>query len=359
MRIVLMGTGPFAVPTFDQLVRDGHAIASVVVRPPVVSVSGKAPPESPVLAWAKQNSLAISTPDSINTDASVAWLRGLDADLLVVCDYGQILSREALGATRLGGINLHGSLLPRHRGAAPVQWSILSGDAHAGVSVIHMTPQLDAGPVLAQSSTPIDPREDAEELEKRLSQLGVAPSVAAIAMIAKTSEPSGITQDPALATRAPRLKKLDGLLHPGYPVAWLDRQLRGLHPWPGVYTQLILPDSKLHSKLLRVIVHEARPLSIAQEVLQQVSLGDLLHGDSLARVLDQVEGGIQGNLAAVAADGLLLISRLQPAGKKSMSSEEFLRGYSRHGNLKLDVPNQPHPLLEKMMSMPSPESPFQ
>jgi methionyl-tRNA formyltransferase len=352
MRIVLMGTGPFAVPTFDQLVRDGHTIASVVVRPPVVPVGGKAPPESPVLAWAKQQSLSISTPDSINTDASVAWLRGLDADLLVVCDYGQILSREALGATRLGGINLHGSLLPRHRGAAPVQWSILSGDAHAGVSVIHMTPQLDAGPVLAQSSTPIDPREDAEKLEKRLSQLGVAPSVAAIAMIAKTSEPSGITQDPALATRAPRLKKLDGLLHPGYPVAWLDRQLRGLHPWPGVYTQLILPDSKF----LRVIIHEARPLSVPQGVLKEYSPGDLLHGDSLARVLDHVEGAIQGNLAAVAADGLLLIARLQPAGKKTMSSEEFLRGYSRHGNLKLDVPNQTHPLLEKMMSMPSPES---
>jgi methionyl-tRNA formyltransferase len=105
-----------------------------------------------------------------------------------------------------------------------------------------------------------------------------------------------------------------------------------------------------------LIIHEARPLSVPQDVLQQHSTGDLLNGDSLARVLEQVEGANQGNLAAVAADGLLLIARLQPAGKKTMSSEEFLRGYSRHGNLKLDVPNQSHPLLEKMMSMPSPES---
>lgn len=355
MRVVLMGTGPFAVPTFDQIVRDGHAIAVVVARPPVPTSSGKAPPESPVIAWAKQAGLPIATPDSINTDASIQWLREQQADLLVVCDYGQILTRDALAAARLGGINLHGSLLPRHRGAAPVQWSILSGDALAGVSVIHMTPQLDGGPVLTRAATPIAPGENAGELEARLSQLGVAPSMAAIAELAKSDHPEGVVQDPSQATRAPRLKKSDGLLHLGYPVDWIDRQIRGLQPWPGVYTQFEFPDGKT----LRAIVHRARPLPIDASHLAGCTIGQVLHGDALRRLLERASyspSTLLPHLGLVARDGLLLVDRLQPAGKKPMAAEEFVRGYGRYATWKAEVPADSHPLLERMIAAFAKES---
>lgn len=359
MRVVLMGTGPFAVPTFDQIVRDGHAIAAVVARPPVPTSSGKAPPESPVIAWAKQSGLPIATPDSINTEASIQWLREQHADLLVVCDYGQILSRDALAAARLGGINLHGSLLPRHRGAAPVQWSILSGDEQAGISVIHMTPQLDGGPVLTREATPIAPGESAGDLEARLSQLGVAPSMAAIAALSKSDHPEGIVQNPALATRAPRLKKSDGLLHLGYAVAWIDRQIRGLQPWPGVYTQFEFPDGKT----LRVIVHQARPLPMTAAHLEGCGIGQVLHGDSLRQLLERspIEpppstSSRLPHLGLVARDGLVLVDRLQPAGKKPMAAEEFVRGYGRYATWRTEVPTDSHPLLDRMIAAFAKES---
>ncbi len=146
MRMVLMGTGPFAVPSFESLRNRNAEIAAVVCRPEIQSPSAKkGPPPGPVRLWAESHGLPVHTPQSINDLGSVEWLRSLHVDLFVVCDYGQILSSDCLSAARLGGINLHGSLLPRHRGAAPVQWTILSGDRYAGVTVIHMTPGLDAG----------------------------------------------------------------------------------------------------------------------------------------------------------------------------------------------------------------------
>ena len=169
MRLILMGTGPFAVPSFDAIRAQGHEIICVVTRPSVASSGKKDPPVSPVRQWASDHDLSIVDPISINDPATIQWLASLHADLMVVCDYGQILSKAALATTGLGGINLHGSLLPRHRGAAPVQWSILAGDARTGVSIIHMTPTLDGGPILHQSATDIGNTENSEQLEARLN----------------------------------------------------------------------------------------------------------------------------------------------------------------------------------------------
>lgn len=343
MRIVLMGNGPFAVPSFDRVACSSHAIACVVARPAVPS-QGKGSPESPVVAWARTRGLAVHTPISVNDPVAVTWLASLQADLLVVCDYGQILKPEALAATRFGGINLHGSLLPRHRGAAPVQWSILAGDNLAGVSVIHMTPALDAGPVLTTATTRIEAGEDAGMLESRLSQLGVEPTMLAIGMLEQTDHPSGVQQDRASATRAPRLKKADGELHWNYPVAWIDRQIRGLQPWPGCFTHLELPDGKL----LRVIVHRA--IGVPSDGNSPLgNVGDLLQ-ENQARSLGRFGSG-QG-LAVVARDGVMLLESVQPAGKRAMTGVEFLRGYARHDRLRFRVPDAAHPLLESMMALP-------
>jgi len=176
MRIILMGTGPFAVPTCERLLADGHDIPLVVTRP-LVNPNAKKLPPRPVYDWSQAAGLPTFEPASINTPDAIGELKNLNADLFFVCDYGQILSKECLEASKLGGINLHGSLLPRHRGAAPVQWSLLRGDKVAGVSVMHMTPRLDAGPTLAICETKIREDETAEELEPRLAEIGIDATV--------------------------------------------------------------------------------------------------------------------------------------------------------------------------------------
>ena len=162
--------------------------------------------------------IPVLDPETVNAAESVAAIRGLTPDLLVVCDYGQILSADLLGVAPLGGINLHGSLLPRHRGAAPIQWAILEGDPLTGVSVIGMTPALDAGRVITARETPLGPRETAPELESRLSEIGAPAVLDAIERLQATAAAGhaaaevGIPQDQARATRAPRLSKADGVV---------------------------------------------------------------------------------------------------------------------------------------------------
>lgn len=347
MRLILMGTGPFAVPSFQALLDNGHEIAHVVTRPVVATSNKKEPPTSPVRQWAIDNQLPIADPISINDPDTVQWLATLNADLMVVCDYGQILSRDALGTTKLGGINLHGSLLPKHRGAAPVQWSILSGDSVAGVSIIHMTPALDGGPVLSQSSTEIGRAETAAELESRLSQIGVQSTLDSVALLASMSSIEdcvdlGQKQDKSLVTKAPRLAKEDGELNLHYPVRWIDRLIRGLQPWPGSFAHLTFPDGKT----LRIILPQATPIE-----MNLASLGlepsELLFGESL-RNFRESEPSLSGALYAVALDGLLEIPAVHPAGKKLMSSQEFLRGYARYTSMKIACSPGSHRLLNKM-----------
>jgi methionyl-tRNA formyltransferase len=348
LKLILMGTGPFAVPSFEALRIDGHELVAVVTRPSVSTSGKKQPTESPVVAWASSHRLSIAAPSTVNEQPSIEWLRTLDADLMVVCDYGQILSREALSVTKLGGINLHGSLLPRHRGAAPVQWSILSGDTEAGISIIHMTPILDGGPVLLQQSTPIANNETSQQLEERLSQLGVASTLASIAMLSKKQSIEeciglGFVQDKTKTTKAPRLAKQDGELNANYPVRCLDRLVRGLRPWPGTFMNVQLPD-----KSLRVIVEDATPIEC--EVPQSIGKpGDLLYGSRLNDLLSGLPSPTQAMLCLVAIDGLLNLRTVQPAGKRPMAAEEFLRGYSRYASMHVQGEAGVHPLLNQMM----------
>ena len=379
LKLVLMGTGPFAFPSFQQIARSHHTILAVVTKPPVENPSrDKAPPESPILTWARQAELQIVTPASINDPSAIEWLTQLQADLLIVCDYGQILSKEALATASLGGINLHGSLLPRHRGAAPVQWSILAGDPQAGVSVIHMTTKLDAGPVLQQRETPIQADESADALEARLSQLGVEPTMLAIETLARGDEQAGIEQAPELTTKAPRLKKSDGQLDFRYPIAWIDRQIRGLQPWPGVFGNLILSqdhsardnsaqdnsaqdnsaqdnsaqDNSQRAKSIRTVIHRAKPIAIDPAKIAQWGWtpGQVLWSDSALEASLVIEHPKQW-VAVVAHDGLLVLEVLQLAGKSAMQAASFVSGYGKQKNLRFETPNNPHELLDKMMAL--------
>ena len=306
MRIVIMGTGPFAAPSFQSLLESQHEIAALVTRP----ARGRKPPPNPMREIAEAHNLPVLAPESINTDQARAALAELKPDLLIVCDYGQILARETLAVAPLGGINLHGSLLPKYRGAAPVNWAVYHGEAETGVTVIHMTPRLDAGPCLVKLATPIGAEETAEQLEPRLAQLGVQAVHDAIDMLEQWDGQSAVgeLQDQSQATKAPRLTKEDGRVDWSRSAAQIARQVRAFKPWPGTYTHWNRPGS---SEPLRLILDEVSALDADADNRQ---------GGEVA-----ISDGKQ--LAIAAGNGLLEIKRIQPAGKRALEIDEFLRGY--------------------------------
>lgn len=310
MRIIMMGTGPFAVPTFESLVTSQHDVAVLVTRPtPPVRSRSKAP-LNPMREVAEARGIEVLSPDDVNSEAARKQLASLRPDLFVVCDYGQILSSELLSVPPLGGINLHGSLLPKYRGAAPVQWAILNGDQETGVTVIHMTPRLDGGPVLKMRATPIGVAETTEQLESRLALIGVEPVHEAINMLAAwdRSAPIGMPQDPTLACRAPRLKKSDGAIAWSRSATDIYNQFRALKPWPGTFTQWQRPNGET----LRLLLDE---IAIADRIApEEVQPGTVL-----------VSQG--GGFEVAAGDGVLSLLKVQPAGKRVMAIDEFLRGY--------------------------------
>ena len=309
LRIVVMGTGPFAVPMFETLRASPHAIVAVVTRPDHAP-PGRRPPPNPMRAAAMAAGLQILDPERVNDPEAVAALAALRPDLFVVCDYGQILSRDLLAVPPLGGINLHGSLLPRHRGAAPVQWAILAGDVETGVSVIHMTPGLDAGNVITAAATPIASHETAAELERRLAELGRDPVLEAVAVLQEAvaaGRPVGVPQDPAAATRAPRITKADGIVDWTHDAARIERMRRALEPWPRATTFFERGDGVRPRLVLEDVAVVAAPAADA-------AAGTVL-----------VAGG--GRLVVACGDGTALeILRLVPEGRRSMSAAEFLRG---------------------------------
>lgn len=318
LRLVVMGTGPFAVPMLQALLGSPHEVVAVVTRPDHAA-PGRRPPPNPMRGAAVAAGLPVLDPERANAAESVAAIRGLAADLLVVCDYGQILSAELLGVAPLGGINLHGSLLPRHRGAAPVQWALLAGDTSSGVSVIGMTPALDAGRVITARATPIGPRETAAELEGRLAEIGAAAVLDAIerleAAVATGLDPAGvgIPQDERQATRAPRLSKADGLVDWTRPAEFIERQRRALDAWPRIATFFTRGDGERQ----RLVIAEAE-LAPAEEFPAGGEPGTVL----------AAEAGQDAGRIVVACGGgtALAITRLVPEGKRAMTAGEFLRG---------------------------------
>ena len=210
MRIVMFGTGPFAVPTFKSLLASDHEISVLFTRPIADSGNRRKSAANPTRDLAEAEGLIIHEPIDVNAPESIALLQKIQADLFVVCDYGQILSRECLGQASKGGINLHGSLLPKYRGAAPINWCLYNGDPVTGITIIHMTARLDGGPCLARRELPISDQDTAESIEPKLARLGVDAVIESIDILAKWDGEAAIgePQNQSLATKAPRLKKV-------------------------------------------------------------------------------------------------------------------------------------------------------
>jgi methionyl-tRNA formyltransferase len=310
MRIVMMGTGPFAVPSFRRLLDSSHEVCALVTRPVPEAPPGRrvTVPPNPMREVAEAVGLPIVAPPSINSADAVAQLRAWNADLFMVCDYGQILSNEALACSRLGGINLHASLLPKYRGAAPINWAIHAGEFETGVTVIHMTPRLDAGPCLVQRATPIGPQEDAGQLERRLSEIGAEAVMESLGMLEAWdgSSPLGEIQDPSRATRAPRLKKSDGEVNWQQSAEQIARQVRAFQPWPGTYT------------------HWQRTSAPLRLVLWQVEAEPQASGCALPGTVMSVD---DQSLRVACGSGMLRITELQSSGKNRLPAAQFLRGY--------------------------------
>ncbi len=300
MRLVVLGTGPFAVPTLEALAASPHEVALVVARPP----RGRDAKASPLQLSGEQQGLEVWTPESVNLPDSQAHLASLSADLLVVCDYGEILRPATLATTRLGGINLHGSLLPKYRGAAPVQWAILRGETKTGNTVIQMTPGLDAGPCLAQERTPIDPDEDAATLEARLAALGAKLVLRVVDdLAAGTATP--IEQKPGEASKAPRLTKEHGAIDWSRSAIEIKNLVRAVQPWPRAYT----------------FWHRSAGAPVRLSI-DRVQLAD--PGEHASASGDVAEAS--NRLLIATGNGLLEVLILQSAGKRAMSAAEFLRG---------------------------------
>jgi methionyl-tRNA formyltransferase len=307
MRLIMLGTGPFAVPTLRALAATPHEIALVISRPP----TGRNREASPMQQAGESLGIPVWTPETVNAPEAQARLTSLAPDLLVVCDYGEILKPETLSVARLGGINLHGSLLPKYRGAAPVQWAILNGDAETGNSVIQMTPGLDAGPCLAQQRTPIDADEDAGQLEARLAAMGADAVLRVLEELERgTSQP--VAQDKTLASKAPRLTKEQGAIDWSQPAQAIKNQVRGLRPWPRAYTFW----HHGSNPPIRLNIDCVGPIITGDQYAMSYSPGSI------------IKAGDQ--LIVATCSGPLEVLVLQPAGKRSMKAEVFLRGYRMH-----------------------------
>src|SRR5262245_46011886 len=313
MRIVMMGTGTFAEPTFAALLASSHQVAGLVTQPdrPVGQERGSTRQTGQGMkSIAQKHNVPVFQPESVNTPEGLAGVQGFQPELLVVAAYGQILSRDVLSAAPLGGINVHASLLPKYRGAAPVAWAIYHGETRTGISIIRMSTALDAGDILAQETIDILPDETAGELEARLAPLGARLALETIAKL-KQGPISGTKQDKALVTKAPKLKKEDGLIDWSRPPGCVSDQILAMQPWPTAYTYL----HRSGKEPVRIMIVRTGGMIVAEDDPRWPVPG----------TLHRREGS---NLwVATGAIGAIEILELQPAGKKRMSAEEFLRGH--------------------------------
>jgi methionyl-tRNA formyltransferase len=261
--------------------------------------------ERDIKKLAAERQLPVYQPESVNTPEGVAGVRAFDADLLVVAAYGQILSADVLNAARLGGINVHASLLPKYRGAAPINWAIYHGETETGVTIIRMSTTLDAGDMLAQEAIPILPDETTGELQDRLAPLGARLALQVIEQLEK-GVTTGVKQNRDHVTKAPKLKKEHGLIDWSRSAEGVCHQIRAMQPWPTAYT-FWHPTGK---PPIRVQILKAAPVPDASTESPGV----------IAHVAEQ-------SVRVACAAGQVSLIEIQPAGKKPMGVADFLRGH--------------------------------
>jgi methionyl-tRNA formyltransferase len=299
-RIVFFGSGDFAIPSFEALLNAGHAVVALVTQPDREKGRGRAVAPPPLKPVAEARAVPVLQPRRIKEPAAQEAVKSLVPDLSVVVAYGQILPRVVLDAAALGTVNVHASLLPRYRGAAPVQWALVNGENETGVTTMLLDEGLDTGPVLLRRATPIGPEETAPELEARLARLGAELLLETVArLLTGTLRPT--PQDHRAATLAPILKKEDAWLDWNQRADALAHRVRGLSPWPGTMT-------RWQGRLLKV--RRAFPAEPAGEAEPGTVIG-----------LDR-----DGVRVACGAGSVLRLAEVQPESRTPMTAREWATG---------------------------------
>jgi len=298
MRIIFMGTPDFAVPALQALLKAGHEVVAVYTQPPRAAGRGMALRKSPVHEAAEAAGLEIRVPNDLKSPAEQKRFAALDAEAAVVVAYGLILPKPILNATRRGLFNIHASLLPRWRGAAPINRAIMAGDAESGVCIMRITEGLDEGPVCLMEREPIGPDMTAGELHDTLSELGAGMIVEALAGL-ESGTLQCLAQDDANATYAAKIKNADTRIDWSLAAKVVHNHIRGLAPYPSAWFEIDLGGKRERVKVLDSKITE---------------------GNAPAGTLCDDE------LTVACGEGAVRLTKVQRAGRKPMSADSFLRG---------------------------------
>jgi methionyl-tRNA formyltransferase len=300
LKVIFFGTPQFAVPTLDAILASAHSVVGVVTQPDRPRGRGQKASDAPVKARARESGLPILQPATLKDPAVIDALASLGADIGVVAAYGKILTEAVLATPTRGLINVHASLLPKFRGAAPVHRAVMAGETETGVTIMRVVKALDAGAMLATVERPIGPDDTSEDVERDLAQLGAALLVQTLDRLA-TGAVTEVPQDDSLATYAHRLTKNDGIVDWDRPAAAIHNQIRGLHPWPHAYS---------HVDGQRLIL------------LRSTWSTESAHAEPGTIVVAQGD-----ELRVATGAGTLLITEIQAEGRRPSRTQEFLAGH--------------------------------
>jgi methionyl-tRNA formyltransferase len=314
MRIVFLGSGTFGLPTLHALTAEGQEVVLLVTQPDRPAGRGQAVVMGPVKRFGRDQNVPVFQPEDVNAPPSIRRIKRAEPELLLAIAYGQKLGSRLLETPEHGAINLHGSLLPKYRGAAPINWAVINGETETGLSVIEMIDRMDAGDILGQRASAIGPNETAGELQERLAELG-ARLVAEVIREVSLEEVGRRKQNETQVTFAPRLKKSDGQVPWDRPALQVYNHVRGMTPWPGAFTHL---QTKRGKPPLRLV--------LSRTVLAEMLGGKDEPGYAPAKPGEVLAARPEG-IDVATARGTIRILELTPAGKRTMSAADFIHGY--------------------------------
>jgi methionyl-tRNA formyltransferase len=308
MQILYFGSGRFGIPCLEAIVSSSHKLAAVFTQPARPAGRHRQPRPTDVALWCKEKNVPCVEAGDINTPEYTEQIKKYNADLLVVTAFGQKVAKSVTDLFPKGAVNVHGSLLPKYRGAAPIHWAIIHGESHTGASIITLADRMDAGKILGQTCTFIHPQDNFQTLHDRLSQLSAPLLIKTIAAI-ETGTAVYQTQDESQVTKAPKLKKEHGFIDWSKSAADIANQIRGLWPWPGAAAVFVSAKTGKSWKT-----------TIAKTELLDTNPNP-----------GQVCGILDDNLNVICGQGRLKISELKPAGSDLMDFQSFVNG--RHGGI--------------------------
>lgn len=303
VRVVFLGTPAFAVPTLERLLASAHEVAAVVTQPDRPRGRGQRVSESPVKQLAAARGLPVLQPERMKDPAFVEALAALAPDLGVVAAYGKMLPDRLLALPRLGMINVHASLLPAYRGAAPIHRAVMAGETETGITIIRLVREMDAGPMLRRAALPIDADDDAETLERALAALGAVTLLQAADDL-ESGRAAEEEQDHARATFAPRLTRADGAIDWSRTAGQVHDQVRGLHPWPRAFS---------HLGGARYLIHRTA-------VVEPPGEAPAAPGQVLEAAGDRL-------VVAAGSGTAVAILEIQPEGRRALPARAFLAGH--------------------------------